>query len=30
MWKIELMDGTIIQCTNKGDFKLKYNQNKDE
>lgn len=30
MWKIELMDGTIIQCTNNDDFKLKYNQNKDE
>ena len=26
---IELMDGTIIQCTNNDDFKLKYNQNKE-
>jgi len=25
LWTIELMDGTIIQCTNNDDFKLKYN-----
>jgi DNA polymerase elongation subunit (family B) len=30
LWTIELMDGTIIQCTNNDDFKLKYNQNNDE
>jgi hypothetical protein len=30
LWTIELMDGTIIQCTNNDDFKLKYNQNKED
>tara|TARA_B100001094_G_C17745989_1_gene583436 strand:- start:256 stop:624 length:369 start_codon:yes stop_codon:yes gene_type:complete len=29
LWTIELMDGTIIQCTNNDDFKI-INQNKDE
>ena len=29
LWTIELTDGTIIQCTNNGDFKI-LNQNKDE
>ena len=30
LWTIELMDGTIIQCTNNDDFKLKCNQNKED
>ena len=28
LWTIELMDGTIIQCTNNDDFKI-INQNKE-
>ena len=26
LWTIELMDGTIIQCTNNDDFKLNQKQ----
>ena len=29
IWEIELIDGTIIQCTNNDDFKI-INQNKDK
>jgi hypothetical protein len=30
LWTIELMDGTVIQCTNNTDFKVKFNQNNND